>query len=103
MGIFNSVIMYRTDGGIVKAVDEMDVTHLMNAIMHHNKQINLLEDMIDRGGLNTLTTLKVRVKQLRETVEVLERELISRDPADDPERHPKGEDHDNHDRTLSCY
>ncbi len=90
MGTFKDRIMYRSDGGQVSAVENMAVSHLINAIGHHNRQIDTLDQLVkDYNG--DLGYINARRSDLGATVEILEAELIERNPDDDPERHPSAE------------
>ena len=88
MGVFRSEILYRTDAGKVLAVTEMATSHLMNAIAHHQKQVVVLEDILEEYEGDT-GYIKARKANLEETIVILQEELIERNPDDDPERHPK--------------
>lgn len=81
------IVLYRTDTGKVVAVDKMSVSHLMNAIAHHRKQMGVLEGIL-ANYQGDLTYIEQRHSDLSATVDILEEELIARSPDDDPERHP---------------
>jgi predicted transposase YbfD/YdcC len=91
MGVFKSVVLYRTDGNQVMAVADMSTSHLLNAINHHNKQVETIHWLLDTMNYNTKQQkcLTDRAEELVQTVEVLGLELAERDPKDDEERFPK--------------
>ncbi len=85
MGVFKRRQMYRTDTGRNVAVANMDVSHLINAIGHHRRQVETLKGVMQHYT-GDLTFVMARVDDLNETVEILEDELIERDPGNDPEQ-----------------
>jgi len=85
MGVFKSRVKYRSDGGQQFHVADMATSHLINAIGHHNKQLDTIEDIM-QSYTGDLLFIKQRREDLEETVDVLTDELIERDPAKDPER-----------------
>lgn len=90
MGVFRSVVLYRTDSNQVVAVSEMDTSHLLNAINHHRKQVDtitFLKDEFNFTGTRA-RNLDKRREDLIHTIEVLAKELAKRDPQDDEERFP---------------
>ena len=91
MGVFAKVVLYRTDGGQVMGVEDMDTSHLLNAIHHHNKQIKTCEFVKETIVLSkkSVDNLTRRVDDLVNTVTILAAELVKRDPADDEARFPE--------------
>lgn len=87
MGVFKAVTMYRTDTGKEMAVEDMESTHLMNAINHHKKQLDLIIIMIQKRSANNQDQgyLASRRANLADTIEVLENELAQRNPDDEQE------------------
>lgn len=87
MGVFRAVTMYRTDTGKELAVEEMETTHLMNAINHHKKQCDMIIMLIQKRSGNGKSTgyLPQREADLKETIAVLEEELAERNPDDERE------------------
>jgi len=85
MGIFNSVVLYRTDTGKVCAVTEMETTHLLNAINHHRTQVATIDWIKETLGLNKAGEVRLlrRQEALINTITVLSAELTRRDPEDD--------------------
>lgn len=85
MGVFKRRQMYRTDTGRNVAVVNMEVSHLINAIGHHRRQVDTLKDIMTHYT-GDLTYIKHRIDDLDNTIEILEDELIERDPSNDPEQ-----------------
>lgn len=90
MGVFKRRQMYRTDTGRNVAVANMEVSHLMNAIGHHYRQIGTLDKVMKHYD-GDLSFVKERKEDLEATIEILEDELIERDPANDPEQQTTNE------------
>lgn len=87
MGVFKAVTMYRTDTGKEMAVEDMESTHLMNAINHHKKQCDMVMILIQKRSANhqDIGYLKAREANLHDTIAVLEEELAHRNPDDEQE------------------
>ncbi len=85
MGVFKSVTLYRTDGGVVMAVDEMTSSHLLNAIHHHLKQVSTIDFLKEAVEFKEdgADRLVLRKAALKNTINVLGIELASRDPKDE--------------------
>lgn len=80
MGVVRSDTLYRTDTGRVMTVSNMEASHLMNAIAHHQKQLGVCEDILSRARSQELVE---RAQSLRETILTLSNELLHRDPTVD--------------------
>ena len=93
MGIYKrrARVYYRTDAGKTVAVDEMSVSHLMNAINHHLKQVDLLQGIME-GWSGDLSFIEQRHKDLVATVDTLIEELNERDPKKDAEAMARPDD-----------
>ncbi len=85
MGVFKSKQKYRSDSGHTTFVERMTTSHLINAIGHHNRQLDTLADIM-QNYTGDLVFIKQRREDLEETVDVLTDELIERDPKDDPKQ-----------------
>ena len=83
MGVFKSRQKYRSDTGHTTFVERMTTSHLINAIGHHNRQRNTLNETMS-NYTGDLLFIKQRREDLEETIDVLTDELIERDPKDDP-------------------
>ena len=84
MGIKRKVSQtYVTDRGIEMEVSEMTPSHLVNAIAHHQRQVEALEKVSKLWNTNYMER---RIKQLYETIETLASELSQRDPQMDYEQ-----------------
>ena len=74
----------------------MTASHLLNAINHHRKQVDLLVDIAAPTGDTATVQLEyvvMRQQALEATIETLIRELITRDPErDDDHEGPSQED-----------
>lgn len=84
MGVFKSRVKYRSDTNQQFHVADMQTSHLINAIGHHNRQLETLEN-VAQNYTGDLTYIKQRRDDLEETIDVLTDELIERDPDKDPE------------------
>lgn len=87
MGLFNRKPIYVTDRGDKYEVEEMESSHLLNAINHHRTQINTLDWILDQTGTDAVKNqfLHLRRISLHTTVEALVKELRTRDPDTDHE------------------
>lgn len=88
MGLFNRKPVYVSDRGDEYQVDEMEPSHLLNAIHHHRKQINTIDWILEQtGGTDAEKNqmLHLRRISLHTTVEALVKELRTRDPDKDHE------------------
>lgn len=85
MGVIKSITLYRTDRGEVVAVQDMEVTHLLNAIHHHNVQVETCGFVLETIELTKAgkERLEERREALMTTIMVLSCELVSRDPQND--------------------
>ena len=70
MGVYQRRQMYRTDTGRNIAVANMDVSHLMNAIGHHRRQIDVLDGIMDTID-GDMGFIKARRGDLEETIVIL--------------------------------
>jgi len=75
-----SKVTYITDTGRELEVTEMTASHLMNAIAHHEKQIDAIAPYTQ-----TSEFIRKRVDHLNDTILQLAAELSNRDPATDDE------------------
>jgi len=86
MGLFNRKPIYITDRGDTYTLEDMEPTHLMNAINHHRKQIDTVDWCLENMSAKAKPeNLHFRRIELFTTVEALVSELIKRDPAKDHE------------------
>lgn len=85
MGVFQSITLYRTDRDEVLAVSDMSSSHLLNAINHHNKQIDTISFLKDTLEFSDEAgeRLEERGRDLINTISVLANELASRNIADE--------------------
>lgn len=64
------------------SVEEMEDSHLLNAIAHHRKQVATLKDLLDNLFTDKCSSdyhnLSNRLASIRDTVMVLSTELASR-------------------------
>lgn len=88
MGIRKQKVVYYSDRGQGFEIDEMQSSHLLNAINHHTMQIHVLQSILDGGNFSDdhLDNLLDRKEDLRSTVEALSQELASRTLEDDAKR-----------------
>lgn len=86
MGLFTRNPLYITDRGDEFQINEMEPSHLLNAINHHRTQVDtvdwILENSKESEDLNNLHRRRIN---LYNTVEALVKELKSRDPDNDYE------------------
>lgn len=87
MGLFNRKPIYVSDRGDEYQLDEMEPTHLLNAINHHRKQIDTIDWILEQTGTDADKNqmLHLRRISLHSTVEALIKELRKRDPDQDHE------------------
>lgn len=88
MGLFNRKPVYVSDRGDTYDVEEMESSHLLNAINHHRTQIATIDWIIDQTGgpdAEKQQMLHLRRINLFNTVEALVKELRTRDPDKDHE------------------
>ena len=84
MAIFNRKPIYISDRGDQYQLEEMEPTHLMNAINHHRKQVDTIDWCLETlADLTDLSNLHYRRITLVNTIEALVTELLKRDPDDD--------------------
>lgn len=82
MGLIKDGLKYQSDGGRTSYIANMTSSHLINAIAHHRRQVDAIEEIMANVSGN-MKHLKARLEDLEETIIALEDELIERDPADD--------------------
>lgn len=87
MGLLRPKAFYVTDRGDSHQIDEMEVSHLMNAINHHRKQINTIDWILEDStkSYRDFNYIHRRRMGLFNTVEALINELMVRDPDKDPD------------------
>ena len=85
MGIKIRKFVYVSDRGDQYELDEMEPSHLINAIAHHQKQHDALVRVMDKYGLTTSNNLCIRLEDLDRTVHELVSELMTRFPGEDHE------------------
>lgn len=87
VGLFNRKPIYVSDRGDEYQLDEMEPTHLLNAINHHRKQIDTIDWILEQTGTDADKNqmLHLRRISLHSTVEALIKELRKRDPDQDHE------------------
>lgn len=85
MGLFNRKPIYISDRGDQYTVEEMDSSHLLNAINHHRTQIATIDWILEQGQPDSDKNqmLHLRRISLFTTVEALVKELRARDPDED--------------------
>ena len=85
MGLFTRKPVYISDRGDEFQVDEMESSHLLNAINHHRTQISTIDWIMESlsKDKNDFTNLHLRRINLHTTVEALVKELLTRDPDQD--------------------
>jgi len=87
MGLFTRQPVYVSDRGQEFQLEDMQPTHLLNAIDHHRKQIATLDWILEQTGNDNEKNqmLHLRRISLCTTVEALVKELRTRDPDEDNE------------------
>lgn len=82
MGLFNRKPIYVSDRGDEYQVEEMEPSHLLNAINHHRKQIDTIDWILSQSDSDAKRNqmLHLRRISLFTTVEALVKELRTRDP-----------------------
>lgn len=88
MGLFNRKPIYVSDRGDEFEVEDMESSHLLNAINHHRTQIDTIDWILEQtGGTDAQKNqlLHLRRISLHNTVEALVKELRLRDPDQDHE------------------
>jgi hypothetical protein len=85
MGLFNRKPIYISDRGDEYALENMEPTHLMNAINHHRTQIDTIDWCLEQAGTKDQPNLNFRRIELYTTVQALVKELVKRDPEKDHE------------------
>ena len=87
MGLFNRKPVYISDRGDTYTVEEMEASHLLNAINHHRKQIDTIDWILEQTTRDSERDqmLHLRRISLFNTVEALVKELRTRDPDKDHE------------------
>lgn len=89
MGIKNvRKATYVSDTGKEFELCEMTSSHIINVIAHHQKQLGVLETIPVLTNLPEQENVNARIRDMRETIDELYRELVSRDPARDDEIQP---------------
>jgi translation initiation factor 2 beta subunit (eIF-2beta)/eIF-5 len=85
VGLFNRKPIYISDRGDQFTVEEMEPSHLMNAINHHRTQIDNLDWILENSNKDKddNTNIHLRRIALFSTVEALVKELRTRDPDED--------------------
>jgi hypothetical protein len=85
MGLFNRKPVYISDRGDSFNVEDMESSHLLNAINHHRKQIGTIDWILEMGDLDSDKNqmLHLRRISLFDTIEALIKELRTRDPDED--------------------
>lgn len=85
MGVFARVVLYQTDRGEVMTIEEMESSHLLNAIKHHQGQIATLLELVDGPGVTKVeqASWELRAENLLETVQVLATALATRNVDDE--------------------
>ena len=80
--------VYVSDRGQEFEIEEMQSSHLMNAIHHHQKQYRVVNDILTGGNyaVGQMENLQERMEALGETIITLEQELASRSLEDDSKR-----------------
>lgn len=68
-------VTYVTDRGIEMQLSDMEDAHIINAIAHHKKQIQVLEESPVKS-----TSILFRISALNDTVASLYYELADRNP-----------------------
>lgn len=91
MGLITSRTKYRSDRGQVFEIDQMESSHLVNAIRHHLGQIDTLDTLIHKDYPDEM--LNKRIADLQQTVHALAEELVKRDPTLD---HTEEGDYEQH-------
>jgi hypothetical protein len=94
MGIRIQKVTYISDRGQEFEIDEMQSSHLMNAIHHHQKQIGVIADLLFNEVWSPddeqTKNLRERQDHLIETVNQLATELANRSLEDDAKREEGG-------------
>lgn len=88
MGLKKRQFVYVSDRGQEFEIDEMQSSHLLNAINHHNTQWCTIEEMLNANGANT--NLRERQVELENTIAELQTELANRTLEDDAKRDDGG-------------
>ena len=85
MGLCKSKPYYVTDRGDATQLDEMKVSHILNAINHHRTQIDTIDFVLEDAtkSYRDFNNVHRRRMALHDTVEALITELLTRDPDDD--------------------
>jgi len=87
MGLFNRKPIYVSDRGDTYTVEEMEPSHLLNAINHHRTQIANIDWILEQSDPDARKNqmLHLRRISLYTTVQALIDELRTRDPDKDHE------------------
>jgi len=89
MGIKNvRTATYVADTGKEFNLSDMTSSHLLNAIRHHQGQLEVLLKIPKLTNLPEQENIDTRISRMQETIDVLYQELTSRDPAKDDELAP---------------
>lgn len=82
MGLFNRKPVYISDRGDTYTVEEMEPSHLLNAINHHRTQIGTIDWILEQSNPDAEKNqmLHLRRISLFNTVQALQDELRKRDP-----------------------
>ena len=87
MGLFNRKPIYISDRGDQYTVEEMESSHLLNAINHHRTQIATIDWILDLGDPDSRKNQMLHLRRINlfTTIEALVEELRKRDPDEDHE------------------
>jgi len=86
MGLFQRKPAYITDRGDEYSIEDMDPSHLLNAINHHGTQMCTLERILAAdSSVDGSEHIRTRLASLSDTIDVLVKELRTRDPSLDHE------------------
>ena len=90
MGIKIRKFVYVVDRGIEFEIDEMQSSHLLNAINHHQKQADVVGELLTCEVWSPdpvqVRNLRERLDHLNETITQLTTELANRSLEDDAKR-----------------
>jgi len=87
VGLFNRKPVYISDRGDTFDVEEMEASHLLNAINHHRTQIGTIDWILEMGDPDSRKNQMLHLRRINlfTTIEALIKELRTRDPDKDHE------------------